>query len=40
MILFLNQNICCDTQKNRLNEAVLLSIQNMLKMMGNEIFTK
>ena len=29
VFLFLNQNICCGTQKNRLNETVLLSIQNI-----------
>ena len=27
------------TQKNRLSETVLLSTQNMLKMMGKKIFT-
>ena len=27
------------TQKNRLNETVLLSTQNMLKLMGKKIFT-
>ena len=27
------------TQKNRLIETVLLSIQNMLKLMGKKIFT-
>ena len=27
--LFLMQNICCGTQKNRLNETVLLSTRNI-----------
>ena len=27
--LFLNQNICCGTQKDRPNERVLLSTQNI-----------
>ena len=27
------------TQKNRLNETVLLSTQNMLKLMGKKLFT-
>ena len=27
------------TQKNRLNETVLLSTQNMFKLMGKKIFT-
>ena len=30
--LFFNLNICCGTQKNRLNETFLLSTQNMLKL--------
>ena len=29
IFLFLNQNICVGTQKNRLNEMVLLSTQNI-----------
>ena len=39
--LFLNQNICCwySNSKNRLNETVLLSTENiMLKLMGKKIF--
>ena len=35
--LFLNQNICCGYSKNRLNEKILLSTQNMFKLMGKEI---
>ena len=36
--LFLNQNICCGYSKNRLSETVLLSTQNMLKLMAKTIF--
>ena len=48
VFLFLNRNISCvysniccavGSQKNRLNETVLLSTQNMLKSMGKKIFT-
>ena len=39
IFLFLNQNIVVGTQKNGLNEMVLLSTQNMLKLMGKKIFT-
>ena len=40
IFLFLNQKYVVGTQKNRLNETVLLSTQNiMLKLMGKKIFT-
>ena len=28
-VLFLNENICCGTQKNRLDKTVLLSTKNI-----------
>ena len=36
---FSNKTVVVGTQKNRLNETVLLSAQNMLKLMGKSIFT-
>ena len=39
IFLFLNQNIFCVYSKNRLNETVLLSTHNMLKLMGKKIVT-
>ena len=36
---FSTKTYVVDTQKNRLNETVLLSTQNMLKLMGKKIFT-
>ena len=38
IFLFLNQNICCGSSKNRLNEMDLMSTQNMLKIMGKKLF--
>ena len=34
--LFLNQNICCGYSKE---QSVLLSTQNMIKLLGKKIFT-
>ena len=39
MFLFLNRNIFLGSQKNRLNETVLLSSLNMLKLMDKKMFT-
>ena len=37
IFLFLNQIICCGSSKNRLNEMVLLSTQNIcLKLLARE----
>ena len=36
---FSTKTYVVDTQKNHLNETVLLSTQNMLKLMGKKIFT-
>ena len=36
---FSNKTYVVGTQKNRLNETVFLSTQNMLKLKGRKIFT-